>query len=103
MIGEHKFIIDVVLASLTPLFRDNRRAVLIITNLHCRVKFDLFGSDIRLVDKGLDHVPLSLSGKSWGSPSFHRPVLESSSFLRLPFREQALGTVDSDFVEWFVR
>ena len=76
--------------------RGKRRAVLIIADLYWRrLKGDLDSSEIRLPSKSLDHhrdVPPAISDKFWGSLLFHRPVVESSSFLRLPFREQALGT-----------
>ena len=104
MIGEHKFIVDGVFASLAPYSGKRRALVLKITNLHCWVKSDLVGSEIRLPSKSLDQrdVPPPLFDKSWGSLLFHRPVAESLSFLRLPFREQALGTGGPGRFEEFV-
>ena len=58
MIGEHKFVIDPVLASLAPCLGNQRQAPLSLndTNIHGRVKLNLVGSETRLADKkGLDY------------------------------------------------
>ena len=58
MIGEHKFVVDPVLASLVPCLGNLREAPLSLngTNFHGRVKLNLVGSEIRLADKKmLDH------------------------------------------------
>jgi hypothetical protein len=85
MIGEHKFIVDVVLASLSRVNVQMKRSTTSITNIHRRFKFELVGGEIRLADKSLDYSPPPLPDKSWGSPLYHRPIVESMSFLRWPF------------------
>ena len=50
MIGEHKFIVDGVLASLRSRLGANEKEYS-ITHIHWRVKFDLVGSEIRFVYK----------------------------------------------------
>ncbi len=54
MIGEHKFVVDLVLASLAPCSETTEEST-IVTNIHGRAKCYLFGSEqgseIRLADK----------------------------------------------------
>lgn len=69
-----------------------------MTYIHWQVKFNLVDSEIKLMDKSLDHIPPPLPNKSCGSPLYHRPIVESMSFLCLPFLQQALGTGG---LEWF--
>ena len=55
MIGEHEFVVDIVLASLSLCLKQLKRCTITnFTNLHRRVKFNLFGSEIRLTGRRRD-------------------------------------------------
>jgi hypothetical protein len=56
-------------------------------------------------DKSFDYAPphFPIPGKQWGSLLFHRSVVRSLSFPRLPFLSQELGKETLEFDDGFVR
>ena len=51
MIGEHEFVVDLVLASLVPRLEATEESI-IVTNIHGRVKLNLIGNELRRKQKG---------------------------------------------------